>query len=50
MIHGIGRPYRGETPFYEVDYEEIEAFLLQFINAYPYKKKEFIEYVDKEEL
>ena len=50
MIHGIGRPYRGETPFYEADYEEVEDFLNRYTAAYPYKKDHYAEYLMQEEL
>lgn len=48
MINGIGRPYRGETPFYEADYDDVEIFLEKFMGKYPYKQKQYIEFVDRE--
>ncbi|MDE7446815.1 MAG: 3-dehydroquinate synthase [Lachnospiraceae bacterium] len=48
MIEGIGRPYRGETPFYEADYDDVEIFLERFMDKYPYKQKRYIEFVDRE--
>ncbi len=50
MIHGIGKPYRGETPFYPAGYDEIEDFLSEWIRDYPYKAADYIAYVDKEML
>lgn len=48
MINGIGRPYRGETPFYEADYDDVEVFLEKFMERYPYKQKGYIAFVDRE--
>lgn len=50
MINGIGRPYRGKTPFYEAEYEEIERFLADFMAGYKYKKEKYLEYIDGENL
>lgn len=50
MIHGIGQPYRGETPFWEAEYEDVEQFLIGFMEKYPYKEKEYISYLNGEEL
>ena len=50
LIHGIGRPYRGVTPFYEADYEEITSFLEQYIKDYAYKKQDLIAYTEGENL
>ncbi len=46
MIHGIGKPYRGDTPFFEADYDEIEQFLTRYMAEYTHKKQDFIKYVD----
>lgn len=48
MINGIGKPYRGKTPFYEADYEDVERYLDEFILHYPMKKENYIEYLDGE--
>ena len=50
MIHGIGKPYRAETPFYEADYDEVEEFLNRYAASYPYKKTHYSEYLMQEEL
>ena len=50
MIHGIGQPYRGETPFYEAEYDDVEKFLEGFMAEYPYKKADYLEYLDGEVL
>ena len=48
MIHGVGKPYRGETPFYEAEYDDVKSLLKQFMEEYPYKRQDYIEYVDQE--
>lgn len=48
MIHGIGQPYRGETPFYEAEYDDVEEFLEGFMAEYPYKKADYLEYLNLE--
>ena len=48
MINGIGRPYRGETPFYEADYDDVKSFLEKFMEGYPYKRENYIEFVNGE--
>lgn len=50
LIHAIGRPYRGETPFFEADYEEVEAFLERFVKSYPYRKDNYADFLKQEEL
>ena len=50
MIHGIGRPYRGETPFFEADYSDVERFLEEYVKTYPYKKENYYEYLSQEVL
>lgn len=48
MIHGIGKPYRGETSFYEEDYDAVERFLDDFMEKYPYKKADYLSYLNEE--
>lgn len=48
MIHGIGKPYRGETPFYEAEYDEIQQYLENFMQRYPYKKNDYLDYLNRE--
>ena len=50
MIQGIGKPYRGKTPFWEAEYEDVERFLRHFMEIYPYKKKDYITYLNEEHL
>ncbi len=50
MIHGIGKPYRGATPFFEADYEEVEMFLKSFMKRYPYRTENYLRYLNGEEL
>lgn len=50
LISGIGKPYRGETPFYEADYEEVEQCLINFMNEYRYQSDDYIGLVQKEVL
>ena len=50
MISGIGRPYRGETPFWEAEYDEVQNFLERYNQSYPYKKSNYAEYLRKETL
>lgn len=50
MIHGIGKPYRGETPFLEADYADVEEFLNRYVASYPYKKAAYAEYLRNETL
>ncbi|MBR2762574.1 MAG: 3-dehydroquinate synthase [Solobacterium sp.] len=50
MIQGIGKPYRGLTPFLEADYDDVEDFLKRYTASYPYKKSDYAEYLNKESL
>ena len=50
LIRGIGRPYREETPFYEADYEDVEAFLLRFMENYADKIENYYAFLKQEEL
>lgn len=50
LIRGIGKPYHEDTPFYEADYADVEQFLKHYMEKYPYKKTDFIKYVDQENL
>lgn len=50
MINGIGKPYRTDTPFYETGYADVEEFLNRFVISYPYKKKNYAEYLRNEVL
>lgn len=45
MIHGIGKPYRDETPFFSTDYEDVENFLNEFVKHYFYTKDDYLEYL-----
>ena len=47
---GIGRPYRGETPFYEADYGDVLDFLKEYKKTYEYQVDDLIELTDREEL
>ena len=48
MIHGIGKPYRGDTPFYEADYGDVEEFLEGFMKEYPFKENIYTEYMKQD--
>lgn len=50
LITGIGKPYRGETPFYEADYEDVEDFLVRYVDNYKYKKTDYTLFLDQEVL
>lgn len=50
MICGIGKPYRGSTPFFEADYSEIKDFLNRFITGYHYKVKGLASFLESEVL
>ena len=50
MIHGIGKPYRGTTPFFEADYEDVETFLGDFMKRYPCRRENYLPYLNMEEL
>ena len=47
---GIGKPYIGETPFYEADYGDVLDFLKEYMKTYPYQVDDLIEVTDREEL
>ena len=50
LINGIGKPYRGETPFYEADYEDVEEFLVRYMDNYKYKKANYPLFLEQEVL
>lgn len=50
LIHDIGKPYHGETPFYEADYDDVEMFLERYVKSYSYKVKEYPKFLQQEEL
>ena len=50
MINGIGQPYRGETPFFEAEYADVEEFLSEFMSQYTYKKDNYIDYLNGDKL
>ncbi len=50
LICGIGKPFKGDTPFYEVPYDDIEAFLKKFIIEYPHKKENYASFLEQEDL
>ena len=50
LIHGIGKPYRGQTPFFEADYDEVENFLRRYTLQYPYQKQNYYDFLSQEEL
>ncbi len=50
MICGIGKPYRGETPFYEADYDDVEDFIERYVKDYEYITDDLVLYTDKEVL
>lgn len=50
MINGIGQPYRGETPFFEAEYADVEEFLSEFMSQYTYKKDKYIDYLNGDKL
>lgn len=50
MINGIGQPYRGETPFFEAEYADVEEFLSEFMSQYAYKMDNYIEYLNGDKL
>ena len=50
MIRGIGRPYRGETPFYEAEYGDVEEFLIRYAENCPYRKADYYEFLSGETL
>ncbi len=50
LINGIGKPYRGETPFYEADYEDVEEFLIRYTDNYRYKKANYALFLEQEVL
>ena len=50
MIHGIGKPYIGDSPFFESDYTEVETFLIKFMDRYNHKKENLISFLENEVL
>ena len=50
MINGIGQPYRGETPFFEAEYADVEEFLSEFMSQCTYKKDKYIDYLNGDKL
>jgi len=50
MIHGIGKPCRGATPFFEAEYDDVEDFLNRYVAAYPFKKPDYYAFLHNEEL
>lgn len=50
LLNGIGRPYKGQTPFFETDYVDVEKYLINFMNEYEYQCDNYIRLVQKEVL
>lgn len=50
LIKGIGKPYRSDTPFYEADYDDMEAFLERYVNSYKYKTSDYSKFLQQEVL
>lgn len=50
LIHGIGKPYREETPFYEAGYDDVEEFLNRYVETYKYVKNDYYRFLEQEVL
>lgn len=50
MLNAIGKPYRGESPFFEADYWDVEQCLTEFMEEYKCQCDNYIGLVQKEVL
>ena len=50
LLKKIGFPYSGESPFYEVDYNIVQRFLSGFMDNYPFRVKNYIDFLKKDYL
>ena len=50
LIHAVAKPYRGETPFFEADYGEVEEILQSFMAEYKYQVDDLESFLENEVL